>query len=155
MLKLGQKAPNFSLPDQAGKTHKLTDYKGRWLLLYFYPKDDTIGCTKEACTLRDSYLNFSKYKTDVVGVSVDNVKSHDKFVSKYNLPFTLLSDEHKLMVENYGAWGEKKFMGRTFMGTNRISYLIDPDGKVAKVYEKVKPEFHAAQVLEDLKDLQR
>ncbi len=154
MLKVGQKAPNFSLPDQTGKKHKLTDYRGNWLLIYFYPKDDTVGCTKEACSIRDNYYDLGKIKAAVVGVSIDSVKSHDKFATKYDLPFPLLSDENKIMVDNYGAWGEKSFMGRTFLGIKRISYLIDPTGKVAKVYEKVKPAEHAAQVLTDLRDLQ-
>ncbi len=154
MLKLNQKAPAFSLPDQAGNTHKLSDYKGKWVLLYFYPKDDTLGCTKEACSLRDNLPNFKKLKAVVLGASIDSVKSHDKFVKKYDLPFTLLADVDKKLVEAYGVWGEKSFMGRKYMGTNRMSFLINPEGRIAKMYEKVKPAEHAEQVLADLKQLQ-
>jgi peroxiredoxin Q/BCP len=154
MVKINQKAPAFSLPDQAGTIHKLSDYKGKWVLLYFYPKDDTLGCTKEACMLRDNFPYFKKLKAVVLGASVDSVKSHDKFVKKYQLPFTLLADEDKKLVTDYGVWGEKKFMGRTYMGTNRMSFLINPEGKIAKIYEKVKPAEHAEQVLADLKELQ-
>jgi len=155
MLKVNQKAPSFSLPDQAGNTHKLSDYKGKWVLLYFYPKDDTLGCTKEACALRDNFPNFKKLKAVVLGASVDSVKSHDKFVNKYSLPFTLLADEDKSLVNVYGVWGQKSFMGRKYMGTNRMSFLISPEGKVAKIYEKVKPAEHAEQVLADLKFLRK
>ena len=152
MIKAGTKAPVFSLPDQEGKMHKLADYQGQWVLLYFYPKDDTPGCTKEACTIRDAWPKFKKLKIHVFGVSVDSTKSHAKFVDKYDLPFTLLADADKEVVKKYGVWGEKKFMGRTYMGTSRMSFLIDPSGKIAKVYENVKPEEHAAEVLKDLKD---
>ncbi|MCR4314001.1 MAG: thioredoxin-dependent thiol peroxidase [Candidatus Uhrbacteria bacterium] len=152
MLKLGQKAPAFTLPDQDGKEHRLADYAGQWVLVYFYPKDDTPGCTKEACTIRDAWPKFKKLKIQVFGVSVDSSKSHAKFADKYEVPFTLLSDEEKVVVEKYGVWGVKKFMGRTYMGTNRMSFLIDPQGKLAKIYENVKPEKHALEVLEDLKD---
>jgi thioredoxin-dependent peroxiredoxin len=152
MLKPGSKAPAFTLSDQEGKAHTLADYQGQWVLLYFYPKDDTPGCTKEACTIRDAWPKFKKLKIHVFGVSVDSTKSHAKFVDKYDLPFTLLADADKEVVKKYGVWGEKKFMGRTYMGTSRMSFLIDPAGKIAKVYENVKPEEHAAEVLEDLKD---
>jgi len=139
MLKTGDKAPAFSLPDQDDKTQSLADYAGQWVLLYFYPKDDTPGCTKEACAIRDSFPKFGKLKAKVLGVSADSVAKHKKFVDKYQLPFTLLSDESKDMIKAYGAWGEKKFMGRTYDGIFRTSYLIKPDGTIAKVYEKVKP----------------
>lgn len=153
MLKQGQKAPVFTLPDQDGKEHVLADYQGRWVLLYFYPKDDTPGCTKEACMIRDSWPKFKKLNVQVFGVSVDSAKSHTKFIQKYELPFTLLSDTDKKIVGKYGVWGEKKFMGRTYMGINRMSFLIDPEGKIAKVYESVKPEIHADEVLKDLCEL--
>lgn len=152
-MKKGMKASVFSLPDQDGHIHTLTDYTGQWVLLYFYPKDDTPGCTKEACMIRDSWPKFKKLALKVFGVSVDSVKSHGKFVKKYDLPFTLLADEDKSIVKKYGVWGKKKFMGREYMGTNRMSFLIDPDGKIAKVYENVKPEVHADEVLTDLKAL--
>ncbi|NQV90170.1 thioredoxin-dependent thiol peroxidase [Candidatus Uhrbacteria bacterium] len=153
MLKQGKKAPAFTLPDQEGVVHKLSSYKGQWVLLYFYPKDDTPGCTKEACMIRDSWPKFKKLGIQVFGVSVDSVKKHAKFAEKYELPFTLLADEEKEVVQKYEVWGEKKFMGRTYMGISRVSYLIDPEGKIAKVYEAVKPAEHAQEVLSDLKKL--
>jgi thioredoxin-dependent peroxiredoxin len=153
MIEQGKKAPAFSLPDQDGKIHKLSDCQGQWVLLYFYPKDDTPGCTKEACGIRDSWPAFKKLSIQVFGVSADSPKSHTKFADKYKLPFTLLADEEKTVSTKYGAWGEKKMMGRTYMGMNRISYLIDPKGNVAKVYKTVKPPEHAQQVLNDLKKL--
>jgi len=153
MLKEGQKAPAFALLDQNGTTHTLVDYQGQWVLVYFYPKDDTPGCTKEACMIRDNWPKFKELGIQVFGVSVDSPKSHAKFADKYALPFTLLADEDKKMVEKYGVWGEKKFMGRTYMGINRVSYLIDPQGKIAKVYPKVKPAEHAQEVLQDLQEL--
>ncbi|HJV32629.1 MAG TPA: thioredoxin-dependent thiol peroxidase [Patescibacteria group bacterium] len=152
-LKLGQKAPGFRLPDQDGKEHDLKDYAGTWVLLYFYPKDDTPGCTVEACTLRDNFPKFRKMKAVVLGVSADPVKKHAKFAEKYELPFTLLSDEKKEMLGDYGVWAKKKFMGREYMGILRNSYLIDPQGKIAKIYEGVKPAQHAEEVLQDLKTL--
>ena len=151
MLKVNTKAPNFSLPDQEGKTHSLADYKGRWVLVYFYPKDDTPGCVKEACAVRDSWPFFEKLGCVVLGISADSVKSHDKFVNKYKLPFTLLADEKKQVIKKYSAWQKKKFMGKEYMGIKRMSYLIGPDGKVAKVYPDVKPAEHADDVLNDLK----
>ena len=152
-LSVGDKAPTFELPDQAGTVHRLQDYAGKWVLLYFYPKDDTPGCTTEACTLRDNYDSFKKIDAVVLGVSIDSPKSHGKFVTKYDLPFTLLADEEKKTVEAYRVWGLKKFMGREYMGTKRISFLIGPDGTIAKIYEDVKPAAHAEEVLNDLKAL--
>ncbi|MBI4101173.1 thioredoxin-dependent thiol peroxidase [Candidatus Microgenomates bacterium] len=152
-LEVGDKAPAFTLPDQSGKTHMLADYQGQWLLLYFYPKDDTPGCTKEACAIRDNFPKFGKLKARVFGVSVDSVDSHAKFATKYKLPFILLADIDKKVVNRYGVWGKKKFMGREYFGTNRTSFLIDPRGKIAKIYRQVKPPVHAAQVLEDLRAL--
>jgi len=152
-LKTGDKAPSFSLPDQSGKTHALKDYAGKWVLLYFYPKDDTPGCTVEACTLRDNFPKFKKMQAVVLGVSADAVKKHAKFAEKYELPFTLLADEEKEAIKAYGVWAKKKFMGREYMGILRNSYLIDPKSKIAKVYEGVKPKEHAEEVLADLKAL--
>ena len=152
-LKAGRKAPDFNLPDQNGDKHKLSTYKGQWVLIYFYPKDDTPGCTKEACAIRDNWGGFKKLKMQVFGISTDAVKKHAKFVDKYDLPFTLLADEEKKVVNKYGVWGLKKFMGREYEGTFRHSFLIDPDGKIAKVYEKVKPAEHAEEVLADRRAL--
>ncbi len=149
LLSIGSAAPNFSLPDQTGKMHALTEYAGAWVLLYFYPKDDTPGCTTEACSIRDNWSKFKKAGIAVLGVSVDSAKSHAKFVEKYELPFTLLSDEKKELVNAYGVWARKKFMGREYMGTLRWSFLIDPKGKIAKIYEDVKPNEHAKEVLAD------
>ena len=149
-IKNGQLAPDFTLPDQDGKNHKISNNRGQWLLVYFYPKDDTPGCTKEACMIKDNFPEFKKLKVTVFGVSVDSVKSHLKFSKKYKLPFTLLADEDKKVVKLYGVWGKKKFMGREYMGTYRTSFLINPNGKVAKIYENVKPEIHAEEVLKDL-----
>ena len=150
-LKEGIIAPNFALKDQDNKEHKLSEYKGDWVLVYFYPKDDTTGCTKEACAIRDSFPNFKKLGLKVVGISVDSTKSHKKFRDKYDLPFTLLADVDKEVVNKYGIWQKKKFMGREYMGTVRTSFLINPSGKIAKIYDKVNHEIHAGQVLEDMK----
>jgi|SRR6185295_5960477 len=152
MPKVGDRAPDFTLPDQDGKEHTLSTYKGRWVLLYFYPKDMTAGCTKESCMIRDAFPRFEGMHAHVFGISADRVKSHKKFAEKYELPFSLLADEDKKVINSYGVWGEKKFMGRTYMGIKRNSFLIDPDGKIRKVYEKVKPEVHAEEVLADLKE---
>lgn len=151
--KTGSPAPSFTLPDQEGKKHSLADYAGKWVLLYFYPKDDTPGCTIEACTIRDQFKDFERIGAVVLGVSTDSVASHKKFATAYKLPFTLLADVDKEVVGRYGVFGEKKFLGRTYMGTSRMSFLIDPSGAIAKVYEKVKPLTHAAQVVADLKAL--
>jgi peroxiredoxin Q/BCP len=151
--KVATKAPAFSAPDENGKTWKLSDFSGSWLLLYFYPKDDTPGCTIEACTIRDQFKDFKKIGASVVGVSKDSVQSHKKFKDAYELPFTLLSDEELNMNKAYGVWEKKSMLGKTYMGTKRTSFLIDPKGKIAKVYENVKPPTHARQVIEDLKTL--
>lgn len=146
----GTPAPDFTLFDQDGSAHTLSAYQGKRVLLYFYPKDDTPGCTKEACLLRDALPDFTKLDAVVFGVSADSVKSHKKFAEKYGLPFTLLADEGKEVVNAYGVWGKKKMMGREYDGIFRTSFLIAPDGSILKVYENVKPELHAAQVLADL-----
>jgi len=151
MPKMGTVAPSFTLADQEGREHTLADYAGKWILLYFYPKDDTPGCTIEACTIRDQFKDFKKVGAVVLGVSTDSVASHKKFAEKFELPFTLLADVNKEVVGAYGVFGEKKMMGRTHMGVQRTSFLIDPEGKIAKVYEKVKPEAHAAEIIADLK----
>lgn len=152
-LKTGQKAPAIKLPDQNGEVHELKDYAGQWVLVYFYPKDDTPGCTKEACALRDNFPKFKKLKAVVLGISADSVKKHEKFAAKYELPFTLLADENKEVVEKYGVWAEKSMYGRKYMGILRTSFLIDPAGKIAKIYEGVKPELHAEEVLGDIASL--
>ena len=150
VLKIGQLAPDLELPDQNGEIHRLKDYRGSWALLYFYPKDDTPGCRKEACAIRDNFPDFKKLKIQVLGVSVDLVKSHKKFAEKYNLPFILLADENKEVVKKYGVWGKKNFMGREYNGTFRTSFLIDSKGKIIKIYKNVKPETHAEEVLKDV-----
>lgn len=150
-LSVGAKAPLWTLPDQTGASHSLASYKGQWIVLYFYPKDDTPGCTKEACSFRDNLPKFKKTKALVFGVSIDPVKKHAKFVEKFSLTFPLLADEDKKVVEAYGVWAKKKFMGREYMGILRTTFLINPEGKIAKIYANVKPETHAEEVLADLK----
>jgi peroxiredoxin Q/BCP len=143
-------APDFTLPDQQGNPHTLSSYRGGWVLLYFYPKDDTSGCTTEACSFRDHFDELKKRSVIVLGVSIDSVKSHKNFAAKYELPFSLLADEEKTAVELYGVWGKKKFMGREYMGTRRVSFLIDPKGEIVRIYDPVKPDTHVAEVLADL-----
>lgn len=152
-IKIGKIAPDFTLSDQDGKEHSLSHYKGQWALLYFYPKDDTPGCTKEACMIRDSFPDFQKLNIKVLGVSTDSVTSHKKFADKYRLPFTLLADTDKKVVNLYGVWAKKKFMGKEYMGTLRTSFLIDPKGWIANIYEDVKPDSHAEEVLHYLENL--
>jgi peroxiredoxin Q/BCP len=146
-------AKDFELPDQNGKIHKLSDYKGKWIVLYFYPKDDTPGCTKEACNFRDSINKFKKLGVVILGVSKDSVTSHKKFADKYHLNFTILSNEDKSVIKKYKSWGIKKFMGREFEGTIRNTYLINPKGEIVKFYEKVNPLSNAQQILKDLSSL--
>jgi len=145
------KAADFSLPDQTGQIHTLAQYKGKWVILYFYPKDDTPGCTKEACNFRDNIAEFQKMGVVILGVSKDSVESHKKFADKYHLNFTLLSDESTDMIKAYNSWGEKKFLGKTFTGVLRNTYLINPSGEIAKVYESVNPLVHAGEILTFLK----
>lgn len=144
------KAPNFTLPDQNGKTHSLSDYVGSWVLVYFYPKDDTPGCTKEACGFRDMNSEYKKHNIVVLGISKDSVTSHKRFAEKYHLSFPLLSDESKETIKAYGAWGEKKFMGRTFDGVKRYSYLIDPKQMIHKEYKEVDVFKHAKEIVADV-----
>lgn len=153
LKKIGTEAPEFTLPDEKGKEHTLSSYRGKWILLYFYPKDDTPGCTKEACAIRDEFPKFGKLKAKVLGVSADSIEKHFKFKEKYQLPFTLLSDPDKKVIKSYGVWQKKKFMGKESMGIVRSSFLIDPQGKIAKVYAKVTPAAHAEEVLADIKEL--
>ena len=149
-LKEGDLAPDFSAMTSGGGKISLAELKGKNVLLYFYPKDDTSGCTKEACNFRDDFLIFKKLGVVILGVSPDSVKSHDKFVKKYGLPFTLLADEDKKIVEAYGVWGQKTFWGRKYMGTHRVTFLIGPDGRIKKIWPDVKPEQHSKEVLEAL-----
>ncbi len=153
MIEINTKAPDFALPDQNGNKHSLSDYLGKWVLLYFYPKDDTPGCIKEACGIRDAFGDYKKAGITVFGVSGDSVESHKKFENKYSLPFTLLSDEKSKVLKLYGVWQEKNSFGKKRKGIVRTSFLINPKGKIAKVYKNVKPESHAQQVLDDLKNL--
>jgi peroxiredoxin Q/BCP len=146
-LKAGDPAPAFTAETNGGGKISLADYQGKNVILYFYPKDDTPGCTKEACAFRDYFAEFKKKGAVVLGVSPDPVKSHDKFVEKFKLPFTLLADVDKKIVEAYGVWGEKSFMGRKYLGVYRVTFLIGPDGRIRKIWPTVKPEEHAAEVL--------
>jgi peroxiredoxin Q/BCP len=140
-------APDFSLPDESGEIHKLSNYRGQSVVLYFYPKDDTTGCTKEACNFRDDYGAYQRAGVTILGVSPDPPDKHTRFKEKYSLPFTLLADEGHKVCELYGVWGPKKFLGREYEGVLRTTFLIDPQGKIVKVFEKVKPEQHSAEVL--------
>ena len=148
MLKEGTVAPDFTLKDANGETVRLKDLRGQKVVLYFYPKDDTPGCTKEACSFRDAFAAYKKRNIKVLGVSTDSEASHQKFANKYKLPFTLLADTDHAIADAYGVYGQKKFMGRSYMGINRMTFLIDEKGKIKKVFEKVKPEQHASEVLE-------
>lgn len=151
-LKVGDPAPAFTAATNGGGRVSLADFKGRPVVLYFYPKDDTPGCTKEACAFRDEFAAFKQKGAVVLGVSVDPVKAHDRFVEKFRLPFTLLADEDHQIVEAYGVWGEKTFMGRTYQGTHRVTFLIGADGCIRAIWPAVKPETHAAEVLAALTD---
>lgn len=153
MIQPNTPAPEFALPDQDGVIARLSDAQGSWVLLYCYPKDDTPGCTMQACLIRDNWTEFQSLPVMVWGVSADSPAKHKRFIEKYQLPFRLLSDESHGMLQSYGVWREKKFMGRRYMGIARTSFLIDPQGVVRHVYEDVKPSAHADQVLADLKAL--
>ena len=147
VLKAGNKAPDFELQDENGKLQRLSDYRGDTVLLYFYPKDDTPGCTKEACNFRDDYSAYQDAGVTILGVSPDTPESHTKFKEKYALPFTLLADVDHQVAEQYGVWGLKKNFGREYEGIFRTTFLIDPDGMIKEVFEKVKPADHSAEVL--------
>jgi thioredoxin-dependent peroxiredoxin len=152
MLEAGKKAPDFSLYNQDEKKISLKDYFGKKVILYFYPKDDTSGCTKEACSFRDNIPKFSKTDAVILGISPDSVKSHKKFSEKYKLPFNLLADEEKKVIELYGVWKEKSMYGRKYMGVERTTFVIDGKGKIKMIFNKVKVEGHENEVLEALKD---
>jgi len=162
MLNIGDKAPDFSLPDQDGKLVSLSDYAGKWLVVYFYPKDDTPGCTKEACDFTDNVNDFSGLNADVVGISRDDADAHQKFIAKYNLNLTLLSDPDKSVHEAYGAWGMKKNYGKEIEGVIRSTFIVSPDGKIADLWRKVSVRVkrkggttkHADKVKEKLEELQ-
>jgi peroxiredoxin Q/BCP len=149
-LTVGKKAPAFSALDQSGKTVSLSDFAGKTVVLYFYPKDDTPGCTAEACSFRDEHAAFKKKGAVVLGVSPDDAKSHAKFVEKFTLPFTLLADTEHQIAEAYGVWVEKSMYGKTYMGVERSTFVIDPQGKLSAIYRKVKPMEHIAEVLAGL-----
>jgi peroxiredoxin Q/BCP len=146
-LKVGDKAPDFTAKVADGSTISLSDFKGRPVVLYFYPRDDTPGCTKEACGFRDIYQKLQKKDAILIGVSPDSVASHAKFATKFRLPFLLASDDEKKIVQAYGAWGQKSFLGRKYMGTYRITFLIGPDGRIKSIWPKVKPAEHPEEVL--------
>ena len=146
-LKEGTKAPDFSFSDSQGKKNSLTNLKGKKIILYFYPKDDTPGCTKESCNLRDNYSHLKKKGYEVIGISKDNEKSHNKFIKKFKLPFTLVPDIEKTIIKDYDVWGKKKFMGRTFEGVVRTTFVIDEKGKIEKIIRAVDNENHTEQIL--------
>lgn len=147
------KTRDFQLPDQDNNLHSLSAYKGKWVVLYFYPKDDTPGCTKEACSFRDNFKRLQDLGVVVLGVSKDSVSSHKKFAQKYHLNFPLLADVSAETIKAYKAWGKKKFLGKEYEGILRITYLLDPNGEITKVYEKVDPLNHADLILSDLEKL--
>lgn len=153
MIIEGKKAPAITLKDQDGAKVSLNDFQGKNIVLYFYPKDNTSGCTKEACNFREDFPNYGKLNAVILGVSPDSVESHKKFTAKYNLPFSLLSDENKEVIEKYGVWKEKSMYGRKYMGVERSTFIIDKDGKVRKVFRKVKVADHNREVTEALTEL--
>ncbi len=153
-ISVGDTAPDFTLPDQDGNSHTLSDYRGGAVVLYFYPKDHTSGCTKEACGFRDDYSAYQEAGVTILGVSPDSSKTHTNFIAKHELPFTLLADTEHEVLKLYNAWGLKKMYGREYEGVLRTTYLIGADGKIAKVYEKVKPAAHSVEILADLEQLE-
>jgi thioredoxin-dependent peroxiredoxin len=146
-LKPGDQAPEFTGVTQDGSQISLADFKGKEVILYFYPRDDTPGCTKEACAFRDDFAEFKKKGAAVIGVSTDSAKTHGKFAEKYKLPFSLLADEDRGIVQAYGVWGQKSFMGRKYLGTHRVTFLIGRDGRIKQIWAEVKPQEHAREVL--------
>ena len=149
-LREGEKAPTFTGIDQDGKSVSLSDFSGKNLILFFYPKDMTPGCTAEACNLRDNYTELRKKGFEILGISPDSVSRHQKFTEKYELPFKLIADEEKEILKNYGVWGEKKMYGRSYMGVNRTTLIIDKEGTIIKIFPKVKTNDHTAQILSEL-----
>jgi len=149
-LKEGDLAPDFELKDSQGNVHRLSAYRGKTVVLYFYPKDDTPGCTAEACSFRDRYDQFSQHGIEVFGISPDTPESHSKFATKYGLPMILLSDIDHKVAEAYGCWGEKVMYGKKYLGVLRTTFIIDPEGRIQKIYENVKPQGHADELLKDL-----
>ena len=152
-LERGTPAPDFELPDDTGTPRKLSDFRGKPVILYFYPKDDTPGCTKEACNFRDDYSAYQNTSVIILGVSADSPESHAKFKAKFQLPFPLLADEDHAVCDAFGVWGPKKFMGKSYEGILRTTFLIDADGTVAHVFENVRPAEHSAEVLEAIRSL--
>jgi peroxiredoxin Q/BCP len=152
-LERGTPAPDFELPDDTGTPRKLSDFRGKPVILYFYPKDDTPGCTKEACNFRDDYSAYQNTGVIILGVSADSPESHAKFKAKFQLPFPLLADEDHAVCDAFGVWGPKKFMGKSYEGILRTTFLIDADGTVAHVFENVRPAEHSAEVLEAIRSL--
>ncbi len=153
-LKVGQKAPDFKLPDENGKLHSLSDYHGKTVVLYFYPKDDTPGCTLQACNFRDDYLKYKAAGAVILGVSPDDERSHEKFKDKFSLPFPLLADADHAVCEKYGVWAEKSMFGNKYFGVVRSTFLIGPDGTIAEVYNKVSVPKHSEKVLKAVEELQ-
>ena len=153
MLEAGSMVPKFSLPDQNGKVHNIEDYKGQWIIIYFYPKDLTPGCTTEACSFQEALPDFNSIDAVIFGISKDSVALHKKFADKYNLQFSLLSDENSDVCEQYGVWQKKSMYGKEYMGIVRSTFLVNPEGKIAKVYPKVNVKEHHAEILNDLKEL--
>lgn len=150
-IEKNQSAPQFTLLDENGNSHSLTDYKGKPVVLYFYPKDDTPGCTTEACEFRDDYDEYERAGVVILGISPDTVRSHKKFKEKYDLPFTILADDQHAVSELYGVWGEKSMYGKKYFGVNRTTFLIDGEGNILEIFENVKPKGHSSQVLAALK----
>lgn len=153
-LAAGTPAPDFSLPDENGVVHRLSDYRGKVVVLYFYPKDDTPGCTTEACGFRDTYEEYRQADVPVIGISPDDSKRHLKFKTKYNLPFTLLADTDHQVCEQYGVWGRKKFMGKEYDGVFRTTFLIGEDGTILRVFENVKPDGHSEEILKAIGEIE-
>ena len=154
-IRVGDPAPDFTLQDESGKLHRLSDYQGKTVLLYFYPKDDTTGCTKEACNFRDDYSAYQKTGITILGISPDASNSHAKFKTKYQLPFSLLADLDHRVASEYGVWGRKKLMCRAYDGILRTTFLIGPDSRILRVFENVKPAEHSAEVLAEVEKMEK